>query len=194
MTSSRREAAIFDAGNVLIQNQMEGFYDAEIDWDHRPALFDTADLQGVNDQVYPGVYFTDTAYATTEANPGWWDNMRMWHMCQLELATAVIRQLVRLMRAFQSHTYAATYHSVLNEFDRGFTSGHMGMTKSHTIIYNLLESVSGFTGPRRAFTDRRPNNIEAAQQFGRHTHLFVDPKAWLDRLMEAGSLTQDRVQ
>ena len=200
------QAVVFDVGNVLIEWQPERFYDAEIGEDRRRAMFEAVDLHWMNEQVDRGQHFTETIYATAEANPEWRDEIRMWHDRWIELATPVIAHSVRLMKALQargvpvfsltnfgiqSYAYAATHYDFLNNFDRDFISGHLGVTKPDPLIYRNVEEGAGLSGEALLFADDRQDNIDAARAFGWQTHLFEGPQGWADRLVAAGLLSAE---
>ncbi len=206
MGSPRKpQAVIFDIGNVLIEWQPERFYDAEIGETRRRAMFEDVDLHHMNELVDRGHHFTETIYATAEANPDWRDEIRMWHDRWIELATPAIDRSVRLMKALQaknvpvfsltnfgiqSYDYAATHYNFLRDFDRDFISGHMQVTKPDPSIYAQVEAVSGLSGDALIFTDDRTDNIAVAQTFGWQTHLFEGPEGWAARLVAADLLTE----
>ena len=206
MHSRQPEAVIFDIGNVLIEWQPERFYDAVIGEDRRRAMFEAVDLHGMNERVDRGEHFTETIYGTAEGYPEWRDEIRMWHDRWIELASPAIDHSVRLMKALQakgvpvfsltnfgiqSYAHAATFYPFLNEFDRDFISGHLGVTKPDPAIYETVEATTGLSGGALLFADDRPDNIRAAQAFGWRTHLFEGPRGWADRLVAEGFLTPD---
>ncbi len=207
--TERPDVVIFDIGNVLIEWQPERFYDREIGETRRRAMFDAVDLHWMNERVDRGEHFTDTIYETAETYPEWRNEIRMWHDRWIELASPVIAQSVRLMKALQgkgvpvysltnfgiqSYAYAATHYPFLNEFDRDFISGHLGVTKPDPAIYAKVQESSGHEGAAILFADDRPDNIAAAQAFGWQTHLFDGPQGWADRLVSAGLLTPEEAQ
>ncbi|MFK7763585.1 MAG: HAD-IA family hydrolase [Roseobacter sp.] len=203
------DAVIFDIGNVLIEWHPERFYDAEIGEKQRHALFEAVDLNGMNEGIDLGAPFRETVYAKAEKHPEWRAEIRMWHDRWIEMAQPVIDHSVRLMRALQargvpvfslsnfgveSYDFAATHYTFFDEFDRDFVSGRLGLIKPDLAIYTVLEETSGLKGAALLFTDDRPENIAAAQQFGWQTHLFEGPQGWADRLMAAGLLPQEEAQ
>ncbi|MEM9636241.1 MAG: HAD family phosphatase [Pseudomonadota bacterium] len=198
------KAVIFDIGNVLIEWQPERFYDAVIGRERREAMFDTVDLHGMNERVDRGEHFTETIYAQAEATPEWGAEIRMWHDRWIEMASPVIAQSVRLMKALQargvpvfsltnfgveSYDYAATHYPFLREFDRDFISGHMQVTKPDPDIYAQLEQASGLSGADLIFTDDRAENIAVAASRGWQTHLFEGAPGWARKLVDCGLLT-----
>ncbi len=202
---ARPDAVVFDVGNVLIEWQPERFYDAVIGEDRRRAMFEVVDLHWMNERVDRGEHFTETIYGTAEEYPEWRDEIRMWHDRWIELASPAIDHSVRLMKALQkkdipvfsltnfgiqSYAHAATYYPFLNEFDRDFISGHLGVTKPDPRIFETVEKTSGVRGGGILFADDREDNIKAAQSFGWQTHLFKGPQGWADRLVAAGLLTE----
>lgn len=209
MSDQQPDAVIFDIGNVLIEWQPERFYDAEIGEHRRREIFETVDLHWMNERIDRGEHFTSTVYTTADAYPEWRTEIRMWHDRWLELASPVIEHSVRLMTALQakgvpvfsltnfgieSYAFAATHYPFLNNFDRDFISGHMGVTKPDPDIYARVEKQSGLTGAALIFADDRPDNIDAAAAFGWQTHLFEGPEGWADRLVAAGLLSREEAR
>jgi 2-haloacid dehalogenase len=198
------EAVIFDIGNVLIEWNPERFYDAEIGEDRRRAMFAAVDLHAMNDRVDTGHDFTETIYATADANPEWRAEIRMWHDRWIELASPAIAHSVRLMKALQtrgvpvysltnfgigSYAHAATHYPFLNEFDRDYISGHMGVIKPDPAIFEMVEADCGTPPGALLFTDDRPANVDAARARGWNVHLFEGPQGWADRLVAEGLLS-----
>lgn len=201
------KAVVFDIGNVLIEWQPERFFDSVIGEERRRAMFSDVDLHGMNDRVDMGHHFTETIYATAEANPTWRSEIRLWHDRWIEMAAPAINQSVRLMGALQgrgipvfsltnfgiqSYDLAARHYPFLRTFDRDFISGHMKVIKPDPAIYQMVEEGSGLSGAELLFTDDRPDNIQAAQAHGWQTHLFEGPAGWADRLVAEGLLTKEQ--
>jgi 2-haloacid dehalogenase len=198
------DAVIFDIGNVLIEWNPERFYDAEVGEDRRRAMFAAVDLHAMNDRVDTGHDFTETIYATSDANPEWRAEIRMWHDRWIELASPAIAHSVRLMKALQtrgvpvysltnfgigSYAHAATHYPFLNEFDRDYISGHMGVIKPDPAIFEMVETDCGAPPGALLFTDDRPANVDAARVRGWNVHLFEGPQGWADRLVAEGLLS-----
>ncbi|MBQ0806070.1 MULTISPECIES: HAD family phosphatase [unclassified Sulfitobacter] len=199
-------AVVFDIGNVLIEWQPERFFDSVIGEDRRKAMFATVDLHAMNDRVDSGENFTDTIYATADANTEWRDEIRLWHDRWIEMAAPFIPHSLRLMKALQaknvpvfsltnfgiqSYDLAAKHYPFLREFDRDFISGHLGIIKPDPAIYAALEDQSGLRGSDLIFADDRPDNIAAADARGWRTHLFTGPAGWAARLVAEGLLTEE---
>lgn len=200
------EAVIFDIGNVLIEWQPERYYDRVIGSDRRRDMFAAVDLHGMNDQVDKGAPFTETIYATAEQHPEWRDEIRQWHDNWIELATPVIPHSVALLRSLrtkgvpvfaltnfgiQSFAYAETQFDFLQDFDRRYISGHMGVTKPDPEIYRMVEEDCGVAPERLLFADDRTDNIAVATARGWNCHLFEHPQGWADRLVAEGLLTTE---
>jgi len=203
------KAVVFDIGNVLIEWQPERFFDSVIGPERRSAMFAAVDLHGMNDRVDLGHHFTETIYATADANPDWRDEIRIWHDRWIEMAAPVIDRSVRLMQALQangvpvfsltnfgiqSYDLAARHYPFLRQFDRDFISGHMKVIKPAKRIFEMLEQGSGLGGDDLIFTDDRPDNIAAAQALGWRTHLFEGPDGWAARLVTEGLLSEDQAK
>ncbi|WOI55548.1 HAD family phosphatase [Palleronia sp. LCG004] len=199
------DAVIFDIGNVLIEWQPERFYDSEIGRDRREAMFAAIDLHAMNDRVDAGEDFRSVVYEAADANPEWADEIRMWHDRWIEMATPAIPQSVFLLRALrskgipvwcltnfgiQSFDFAKLHYDFLDEFDRFFVSGHMGVIKPDPRIYEMVEEESPFQADRLLFTDDKQDNIAAASARGWQVHHFDGPHGWATRLMDEGLLSE----
>jgi 2-haloacid dehalogenase len=198
------EAVVFDIGNVLIEWQPERYYDRTIGEARRRAMFAEVDLHGMNDRVDLGEGFREVIYETAEAYPHWRAEIRDWHDSWIELATPAIPHSVALLRALrargvpvfaltnfgiESFAYARTQYDFLDEFDRAFVSGHMGVIKPDPRIYEMVEAECGIAPERLLFTDDRPDNVGAARERGWQAHLFEGPDGWADVLVAQGLLS-----
>ena len=197
-------AVVFDIGNVLIEWQPERFYDAVIGEDRRRAMFAEVDLHEMNDRVDQGQNFRDTIYAMADTLPEWRAEIRMWHDRWDEMATPPIDHSVRMLRqlrakgipvfalsnfGIESFAFAETIYPFLNEFDRRYLSGHMGVIKPAAKIYDMLEKDCGVMPSGLLFTDDRIDNINAAAERGWQTHLFTNPQGFADCLISHDLLT-----
>ncbi len=199
------DAVIFDIGNVLIEWQPERFYDAEIGEARRREMFAAIDLHAMNDRVDGGESFRDVIYEAADAHPEWGDEIRMWHDRWIEMATPAIAESVLLLRALRSKgipvwcltnfgidsfAFARTQYDFLDEFDRHFVSGHMGVIKPDERIFRMVEEESPFPPERLLFTDDRLDNIEAARKRGWQVHHFDGFHGWATRLVDEGLLSE----
>ncbi len=197
-------AVVFDIGNVLIEWQPERFYDATIGEARRKQMFAQVDLHGMNDLVDTGHDFRQTIYDWAEKYPEWRDEIRMWHDRWLDLATPAIPHSVRLLRALRAKgvpvfaltnfgigtwQIATPVYEFLNEFDRPYVSGHMGVIKPNARIYEMVEQDCGLPPESLLFTDDRAENIEAARNRGWQGHRFDGPQGWAECLVSKGLLT-----
>jgi len=197
------KAVIFDIGNVLIEWQPERFYDSVIGRDRRLAMFDAVDLHAMNDAVDRGATFRDTVMGQVEAHPDWAPEIRMWHDRWIEMAAPVIDHSVRLLRALrrkgvpvfaltnfgiQTFELAQGHYPFLEEFDRRYVSGHMGVIKPEPEIFRLVEKDCGLAPGSLLFADDRVDNIAVADARGWQTHLFDGPEGWARRLVTSGLL------
>ncbi|MDP1668900.1 HAD family hydrolase [Phaeovulum sp.] len=203
------EAVVFDIGNVLIEWQPERFYDAAIGPEARAAMFAEVDLHGMNDAIDRGGDFQGTIHATAERYPRWRAEIRLWHANWIDMASPVIPRSVRLMRALRargvpvfaltnfgigSFAYARTRYDFLDEFDRTWVSGHMGVIKPDPQIYALVEADCGLGPGALLFTDDRADNIAAAAARGWQVHQFLGPEGWAARLVAEGLLNEREAQ
>ncbi|MEM8579668.1 MAG: HAD family phosphatase [Pseudomonadota bacterium] len=200
------EAVVFDIGNVLIEWQPERFYDREIGQDAREKMFAEVDLHGMNDVVDAGGNWRRTVYDWATRYPAHQDAIRLWHDRWIELAAPVIPHSVHLLRrlrakgvpvfaltnfGIESFAYAKSIYRFLEEFDRPYISGHLGLIKPDPAIYAAVEADSGIAPGRLLFADDRAENVAAAEARGWQGHLFSNPAAWADRLVIEGLLTAD---
>lgn len=198
------QAVIFDIGNVLIEWQPERWYDATYGEAVRKRLFAEVDLHSMNDSVDRGANFHETVAATAKAYPTWAPQILAWHDHWLDLAQPEIPHSVRLLRALrakgvpvfaltnfgiQTWEIATPVYPFLNEFDRHYISGHMGVIKPEPQIYQMVEEDCGLSGDALIFTDDRADNIRAADARGWKTHHFTGPQGWADRLVAEDLLT-----
>lgn len=195
---------LFDIGNVLIGWQPERFYDREFGAERRRDLFSRVDLHGMNERIDRGGNFRDTVYETARQHPDLEFEIKQWHDRWLDLAGPVIGRSVFLMRRLRakgvpvmalsnfgidSFALARRHYDFLNEFDALFVSGHMGVTKPDSSIYQQVEEACRQPPESLFFTDDRSDNIAAAHSRGWNTHLFDGADALAGRLTELGLLT-----
>lgn len=201
----RVEAVIFDIGNVLTEWQPEAFYDRVIGPDRRAALFDAVDLHGMNLEIDAGALFRETIYDWADRYPDWAPEIRMWYDRWIELASPRIEGSIALQRAlrargvpvfaltnFGRHSFeeAVPKMDFLQEFDRAYVSGRMGVVKPDPRIYEMVEADCGIAPNRLLFTDDRADNIAAAAARGWRTHQFESWQGWARRLVAEGLLTE----
>lgn len=201
----RPEAVVFDIGNVLTTWNPEAFYDRAIGPDRRAQLFAEVDLHGMNLAVDAGALFRETIYDWADRHPAWAAEIRFWHDRWDELASPRIEGSIALLRAlrgkgvpvytltnFGSHAYegARTKLDFLNEFDREYVSGRMGVTKPDPAIYAMVEADCGIPPEALLFTDDKLENVEAAAARGWQVHHFTGWEGWAARLVDTGLLTK----
>lgn len=197
------QAVIFDIGNVLMEWNPERFYDAQIGAAARRALFDEAGLIQMNQDIDAGAPFRATVYDTAARFPHWAEPIRWWHDRWIEIAAPRIEHSIALLRALRqrgvpvhaltnfgtdSFAFARTQYDFLNEFDRAWVSGDLGVVKPDARIYEIVEADTGLPPGALLFTDDKPENIEAAAARGWQVHLFEGPQGWAQRLLAAGLL------
>lgn len=200
----RPQAAIFDIGNVLLEWNPERAYDAAFGEARRRAVFAAVDLHGMNLAIDAGAPFRATVYDTAGRHPAWSEEIRFWHDRWLEMAGVRIEGSIRLLRALRaggvpvfaltnfgddSFAFAQSRIDVLNEFDRAFVSGRMGVTKPDPAIYAAVEAETGLPPGALLFTDDRAENVAAAAARGWQVHHFEGWEGWARRLVQAGLLT-----
>jgi 2-haloacid dehalogenase len=197
---------IFDIGNVLTRWQPEAFYDRVIGEDRRRALFAAVDLHHMNDLIDEGALFRETIYDWADRYPDWGPEVRMWYDRWIELASPRIEGSIRLQRAlrakgvqvfaltnFGKHSFeeAVPMMDFLQDFDRLYVSGRMGVIKPDPRIYAMVEADCGIAPERLLFTDDRADNITAAARRGWRTHQFESWEGWARRLVAEGLLSTE---
>ena len=200
------DAVIFDIGNVLIEWQPEKFYDRVIGEERRHALFAAIDLHGMNDRVDRGESFKSVIEEVADANPDWSEEVMMWHDRWIDMAAPAIDDSVTILRALrradvpvfalsnfgiETFEIGVENYPFLEEFDRRYISGYMGVTKPDPAIYKMVEDDCGIAPDKLLFTDDREENIEAARVRGWQTHLFHGPDGWADRLIAEGLILRE---
>lgn len=198
------EAVIFDIGNVLTRWQPEAFYDRVIGEERRRALFAAVDLHHMNDLIDEGALFRETIYDWADRYPAWGPEVRMWYDRWIELASPRIEGSIRLQRAlrakgvpvfaltnFGKHSFeeAVPMMDFLQDFDRLYVSGRMGVIKPDPRIYAMVEADCRIAPDRLLFTDDRADNITAAARRGWRTHQFESWEGWARRLVAEGLLS-----
>lgn len=201
----RVKAVVFDIGNVLTRWHPEAFYDRVIGVERRIALFAAVDLHRMNDDIDEGGPFRETIYDWASRHPEWQAEVRMWHDRWIELASPRIEGSIALQRALRakgmpvfaltnfgrdSFAQAVPNMDFLQDFDRRYVSGEMGVIKPDPRIYEMVEQDCGLSGERLLFTDDRADNIAAAADRGWRTHQFETWQGWAARLVAEGLLTK----
>lgn len=202
-------AVVFDIGNVLIEWQPERFFDRTIGADQRMAFFTAVPVLDMNDRVDTGENFFDAVAEMITLYPDWTDELTLWRDRWIEMATPAIDHSVRLLRALRRAGYpvfalsnfgietlaiAQREYPFLEEFDRRYVSGEMGVIKPDAAIYDRVEADCGVPAGQLLFTDDREENIAAAAARGWQTHLFDGPDGWAARLIADGLLTAEAAQ
>ncbi len=199
------QAVIFDIGNVLISWNPEAFYDARIGADRRARFLADVPIHAANLAIDAGHGFRETIYGLAEAYPDWATEILWWHDDWRQMVHPVIPWSVDLLRAlrardvpvfaltnFGRETFriALAEFDFLNEFDRAYVSGDLGVIKPDPAIYHIVEQDCGIAPGRLLFADDRAENIAAAQARGWAGHLFDGPEGWARRLVADGLLTK----
>lgn len=195
------QAVIFDIGNVLLGWQPQQFYDSVIGPDRRAALFAEVDLHGMNLRVDRGASLAESVADLRAAHPDWAEEIQIWHDRWSEMLAPVLTETVVLLRAlratgfpvyalsnFGADTFARARneHTFLDEFDRHFISGELGVLKPETRIYEIVEANTPYPPEALFFTDDNATNIAVAAQRGWQTHLFSGASGLKDALNQRG--------
>lgn len=202
-------AVIFDIGNVLIEWQPERYFDRLIGAARRKALFGAVDLHAMMDRIDAGGVFGDVVEQTARAHPDWASEIRHFRDHWTELAQPVIAHSVRLLNALkdcgvpvfalsnfgaQNFPLSRAQFPFLNQFDRHYISGEMGLIKPDPAIYAAVEADCALPPQSLLFTDDRADNIAAAAARGWQVHLFDGAPGFAQTLVTAGLLTQEQAR
>ncbi|AZL58942.1 HAD family phosphatase [Tabrizicola piscis] len=197
------EAVVFDIGNVLVGWQPEAFYDSVIGVDRRKRLFAEVDLAEMNKAVDAGASLRTSVYACADRHPDWAKEIRLWHDRWIEMLFPRIEGSVALLRALRRAgvpVFALTNFGrdtfelargpleFLNEFDREYVSGRLGLMKPDPRIYAAVEADCGITPGALLFADDSAKNVAAAAERGWQVHHFETWEGWAKRLVAAGLL------
>jgi len=202
-------AVIFDIGNVLIEWQPERRMAERIGASRASALFEAFDVHAMMTRIDSGEDFAGVIHETAAAHPDWHDEIALFHSDWTGIAQPDIPHSVRLLRALRARRVpvfaltnfgaanfplSAAQFPFLTEFDRHYISGAMGLAKPDPAIYAAVEADCGLAPETLLFADDRADNIAAAAARGWKTHLFDDPAAWAQTLVDYGLLTRDEAE
>jgi 2-haloacid dehalogenase len=197
------QAVIFDIGNVLIEWNPERFYDARIGPARRAAFMDQVPIGAANLAIDAGAPFYQTLADLAAAHTEWAREIMWWHDDWRLMVDPVIDASVALLRDLrargvsvfaltnfgrETYDYALTQFDFLNEFDRAYVSGRLGMIKPDPMIYAHVEADCGIAPNLLLFADDRADNIAAAARRGWRTHQFEGANGFRARLRAEGLL------
>jgi 2-haloacid dehalogenase len=201
---TRPLAVVLDIGNVLIGWNPEAMYDARIGVEARRRFFAEVPIHAANVAMDAGAPFGPTLDSLAAAHPAWTREIGWWRTDWLDTLGPVLPASVSLQGAlrargipvfalsnFGAETFemARAAHPFLDDFDRAWISGRLGLAKPDPAIYAALEAGCGLPPDRLLFTDDKPENIAVAAERGWRTHLFEGPEGWAARLVAEGLLT-----
>jgi len=198
-------AVVFDIGNVLIEWAPEQFFDRVVGVDQRKAFFDAVPMLDMNERVDLGENFQDAIADMIAQYPDWIDEITLWRDRWIEMASPAIDHSVRLLRSLrraghpvfalsnfgvQTLEMAQLEYPFLEEFEKRFISGELGLIKPDPAIYQHIETECSLPSSALLFVDDRVENIDAAAARGWKTHLFDGPEPFAARLVAEGLLTE----
>ncbi|MRU15830.1 HAD family phosphatase [Roseovarius sp. A21] len=202
-------AVIFDIGNVLIEWQPERYFAYHIGEERTRAMFSEVDIHSMMNRIDAGHAFDQVVEGTAQAHADWHDAIMMIRDNWADVASPAIPLSVHLLRQLrtkgipvfalsnfgaENFPVSVAKYPFLEEFDRHYISGQMGMIKPDAAIYAAVEADCGLSPDTLLFTDDRHDNIAAAQARGWQTHLFDGPEGWAHCLVKQGLLTKDEAQ
>lgn len=183
----RIDAVIFDIGNVLIEWRPERYFDRMIGPARRRAMFAEVDIHAMMTRIDAGGAFAEMVAETAARHPRWTEQIAWFRDRWRDIAQPEIPGTVRILRALRargvpvfalSNFGAANFplsvarFPFLDEFDRRYISGEIGIAKPDPRIYAALEADCAIAPARLFFTDDRAENIAAAAARGWRTHRF----------------------
>ncbi|MCB6179368.1 HAD-IA family hydrolase [Rhodobacter sp. Har01] len=198
-------AVVYDIGNVLLGWDPEAMYDARIGPEARRRFFAEVPIHAANVAMDAGAPFEATLNALARAYPAWQREILWWRDDWVATLGPVIQPSVTLLRALRSRgvpvfaltnfgaetfQIARAAYPFLDEFDRAWVSGRMGVIKPDPAIYAAVEADCGLPPDRLLFTDDKAANIDAAAARGWRAHLFDSPEGWAARLVAEGLLSE----
>jgi len=181
-------AKCVEAGAKVLKHNGEALTQANIG---NILVFDAVPILEMNDRVDAGENFHDAIDEMITLYPDWTDEFTLWRERWIEMASPAIDPSVRLLRALrraghpvfalsnfgiQTLEIAQRDYPFLEEFDRRYISGEMGVIKPDAAIYQRLEDDCGLPPASLLFTDDRAENIAVARARGWQTHLFEPPQ------------------
>ncbi len=199
------QAVIFDIGNVLIEWHPERFYDGRIGAERRVAFMDQVPIHAANLAIDAGAPFRQTLVDLAADYPAWAVEIMWWHDDWRLMVDPVITRSVAMLRALrkrgvavfaltnfgaETFDYALTQFDFLNEFDRAYVSGKLGLIKPDPALYAYVEGDCGIAPDRLLFVDDRPENIVAAARRGWRVHQFESASGFAARLVAEGLLQE----
>ena len=197
------EAVVFDIGNVPIEWNPERFFDAKIGEDRRRALFATVDLHKMHDAVDRGGDLATVVQDEARKYPEWEADILIWRDHWLDMVGPTIEPSVTILRELRAQgvpvfalsnfgrgtfEMSVPQYPFLEEFDRSYISGRLGVIKPDAEIYRRVEEDCGVAPSGLLFTDDRADNIATAASRGWQTHLFDGPQGFRARLVAEGVL------
>ncbi|WP_439111089.1 HAD family hydrolase [Lentibacter sp.] len=200
------EAVVFDIGNVLIEWKPEKHYRKWLGAARQDAFFEAFDFHELMNEIDAGAPFSETVAKAAAEQPAYSAEILMLRDEWLTLAGGVMHRSVRLLRALraagvpvfalsnfgsENFRWSAAAHPFLNEFDRAYISGDMGLRKPFEAIYAAVEADCGVAPERLLFGDDRDDNLATAQARGWQTHRVDSEGSWAQALVSHGLLSEE---
>ncbi|MFX0543093.1 HAD family hydrolase [Roseovarius sp. S4756] len=202
-------AVIFDIGNVLIEWQPERYFDTLCGAARRRAMFAAIDIPAMMNRIDAGAHFGAEAARMGDAHPDFASELLHFRDHWCEMAKPAIDHSVRMLQALKAQgmpvfalsnfgtdnfPLSAAQFPFLQEFDRAYISGRMGLIKPEPAIYAAVEADCGLPPEALFFIDDRADNIAAAAARGWHVHHFQGPEGLAQNLVTLGLLTPDQAR
>lgn len=200
------QAVIFDIGNVLIEWHPERFYDSRIGAVRRQQFMSEVPIHAANLRIDAGAPFRQTLVDLAAQYPLWATEVMWWHDDWRLMVDPVIPHSIDLLRRLrakgipvfaltnfgrETFDYALTQFDFLNEFDRAYVSGKLGVIKPEAAIYAQVEADCEIAPKDLLFADDRAENVVAALRRGWRAHQFESAGGFAARLVAEGLLTNN---
>jgi 2-haloacid dehalogenase len=199
-------AVIFDIGNVLIEWRPEVYFDRLCGQARRRAMFGAVSIAAMMDRIDAGANFSQEVAGTAAAHPGFAPEILHFRDHWCDIAQPAIAHSIRLLHALkarhlpvfalsnfgaQNFPLSAAQFPFLQQFDRAYISGRMGLIKPDPAIYAAVEADCGLPPASLLFTDDREDNIAAAAARGWQGHHFTGAAGLARHLVDLGLLARN---
>jgi len=199
---SNPSVLVFDIGNVLLKWEPYRLYSRYFESeDAMNRFFDEVDFYGWNLKQDAGRSFSKGVEELVSRFPHWETEIKAYDLHWDESIPGAIEGSAAILEQLHAHEYPLyalsnwsaekfplmkDRYSFLDCFDDAVLSGSVGVNKPDPAIYEILLDRLERRAEECLFIDDSKANIEAADQLGFHTHLFVDAHGLRERLVELG--------
>ena len=202
--SNKKQAVIFDFGDVLVEWKFHNLYSNVFNTDAEVELFlEKTGLREMNRRFDAGYPFVQGIAELTAAHPDYARELSYFDSRWIEAKGGLNDEVIDLMRELKRQGYPLyglsnwsreKFDTVkdtlpfLPLLDDYIISGDVGVTKPHESIYRLLLERIGKPAGECLFIDDSQENVFAAQELGIKTILYRSPEQ-LKRDLESNGIT-----